>query len=901
MHMKGSCLMPLNRKDLFNPTIYKVLNTFKIDKEYVQGEGNYLTDPEGVKYLDFIAQYGAVPFGYNPEFIWEALERVKKQRIPTLVQPSIPVEAVKLANKLADCSPGDLCYATFAQSGTEAVEAAIKMARSATGRKIIISTERSFHGKTLGALSATGREVYQTPFAAPAPYFEYIPYNDTGALKSILAEKAEQVAAFIVEPVQGEGGIIPAKPGYLKQIQEICREFGVVFIVDEIQTGLGRTGYLFACEEEGIEPDIMLLAKALGGGMLPLGVTLSSPRVFNDDFGSLHSSTFANNNLTCAVGSAVIDQLLKDDRRIIKEVKAKGEYLLSKARELAAAFPEVIKEVRGKGLMVGVEFCDLDDCGSYDMVYLADRKGFTGLLAGYLLNCHQIRVAPFLNNPMTLRLQPTFTITYEEIDLVMSKISHICSIMKIKDYAQLYRFLIGDNKTYSKLTDYRLVSKATKASNLKAGETAQEKFAFIVHYPAPEDMTANNPSFSIFSRSELYELMEWESKNDEPGLVCHMPAIRSAAGKIAEGWLIGVPYGARQMMNLPREEVVKTITAAVDLGRDLGAKIVGLGALTSVATRGGRAVQGRNVAITSGNSFTVLMAMEALYQGAQKMRKDFDQVRGAVVGASGSIGRTCSLMLSERVPHITLLGNADHPVSSKNRLHSLAAEVIALAVKRRNAGEYGGLSGWLEKVGLLLAHDKSEIGSAYLLDLNQANNLSVDKLNEICAYLKIPSPLTLSIDIDRELINCDLIVAASNSPEYLIYPQHLKPGAVVCDVARPADIAPEVYAVRNDVLILEGGLVQFPDQIRFGPNLGYRDGVNMACLAETVLLALEGDYQDYSIGMKLPLETIEYFRALGRKHNFSLAGLKMGNREVTDKDIEDIYNRSLEMKQAENA
>lgn len=889
-----------NRSDLFNPTIFKVLNNFKIDKEYTKGYGNYLVDAEGIKYLDFIAQYGAVPFGYNPEFVWEALERVRKSRTPSLVQPSIPVEAVKLANKLADCSPGDLCYATFSQSGTEAVEAAIKLARSATGRKIIISTERSFHGKTLGALSATGREVYQTPFDAPAPHFEYIAYNDAEALRSVLATKAEQVAAFIVEPVQGEGGIIPAQKGYLQEIQSICREYGVVFIVDEIQTGLGRTGYLFACEEEGIEPDVMLLAKALGGGMLPIGVCLSSPRVYNDDFGSLHSSTFANNNLTCAVGSAVIDRLLKDDRQIIKEVKAKGEYLLSKAQELAVAFPEVIKEVRGKGLMVGIEFCDLDDCGSYDMVYLAEKKGFTGLLAGYLLNCHQIRVAPFLNNPMTLRLQPTFNITYEEIDLVISKTALICKIMKMKDYAQLYRFLLGDNKTTHKLTDYRLVSKTTKASALQKGETAEEKFAFILHYPAPEDMTANNPSFAVFSRPELYELMEWESKNDEPGLVCHMPAIRSAAGKIAEGWLIGVPYGARQMMNLPRAEVVKTITEAVDMGRDLGAKIVGLGALTSVVTRGGRSVQGRNVAITSGNSFTVLMAMEALYRGAKKMRKNLDQVQGAVVGASGSIGRTCSLMLSEEVAHITLLGNSEHPVSSKNRLNSLAREIIALAVKRRNAGKSGGLSSWLEKTAQILARDKSEPGAAYWQEISQGENLTLEKLNRICSYMQIPSPLTLSIDINKDLVNCDLIVAASNSPEYLIYPRHLKPGAVVCDVARPADISPEVYAARNDVLILEGGLVQFPDQIRFGPNLGYRDGVNMACLTETILLALEGDYQDYSIGMKLPLETIEYFRDLGEKHNFSLAGLMMGNREVTDKDIEEIYNRSIEKEPAEN-
>ncbi len=892
--------MPANRKDLFNPTIVEVLQTFKIDKEYIEGQGNYLVDAEGIRYLDFIAQYGAVPFGYNPDFIWEALDRVRKTNIPSLVQPSIPVEAVKLANKLADSSPGNLCYATFAQSGAEAVEAAFKLARSATGKKIIISTERSFHGKTLGALSATGREIYQTPFDAPAPHFEYIPFNDAEALKSVLNEKAEQVAAFIVEPVQGEGGIIPAKPGYLKQIQNICREYGVVFIVDEIQTGLGRTGYLFACDEEGIEPDIMLLAKALGGGMLPIGVCLSTPQVYNDDFGSLHSSTFANNNLTCAVGSAVIDELLSNDRQIIKEIKAKGEYLLDKAQKLAVTFPEVIKEVRGKGLMVGMEFCDLDDCGSFDMVYLADRKGFTGLLAGYLLNCHQIRIAPFLNNPMTLRLQPTFNITYEEIDFVMEKINIICNIMNMKDYAKLYSYLLDDNKTPDKIKDYRLKSKTINSSHLQEGETAEEKFAFLIHYPAPEDVVANNPSFEIFTREEIYQLMEWESKNNEPGIVCHMPAIKSKNGKIAEGWLIGVPYGARQIMNLPREEVVEVIEQAVDIGRDLGAKIVGLGALTSVVTRGGRAVQGRDVAITSGNSFTVLMAMEALYMGAEKMRKDLSYAQGAVVGASGSIGRTCALMLSEELKHITLLGNSDHPVSSKNRLNSLAQEIIDLAVKHRAAGRVGGLSSWLEDVVKSLAKDKSSKGLSYWQDINHGDNLSMVKLNEICAYLQIPAPLTLSIDIDKDLVDCDLIVAASNSPEYLIHPHHLKAGAVVCDVARPADISPEVYKTRDDVLILEGGLVNFPDQIRFGPNLGYRDGVNMACLSETVLLALEGDYQDYSIGMKLPMETVNYLRALGKKHGFSLAGLMMGNKEITDKDIENIYHRSIQLKHVEN-
>jgi acetylornithine/succinyldiaminopimelate/putrescine aminotransferase len=173
--------MQKTRTDLLNPTLAKMLTTFHLDKEYVSGQGSYLIDKEGNRYLDFIAQYGAVPFGYNPEVIWEALERVKTNGIPSLVQPSLPVEALALANKLAQITPGDLCYCTFCQSGAEAVETAIKLARSATGKLTIVSTERSFHGKTLGALSATGREVYQTPFGAPVQGFIRIPYNDSSA------------------------------------------------------------------------------------------------------------------------------------------------------------------------------------------------------------------------------------------------------------------------------------------------------------------------------------------------------------------------------------------------------------------------------------------------------------------------------------------------------------------------------------------------------------------------------------------------------------------------------------------------------------------------------------------------------------------------------------------------
>lgn len=885
-------------KDLLNPDLKDILETFQLDKDYIRGEGTTLTDSEGNQYLDFIAQYGAVSFGYNPPFIWQALEEVKRQGLPSLVQPSLPAKALQLANMLAESSPGDLCYSTFCQSGTEAVEAAIKLARSATGREIIISTRNSFHGKTLGALSATGKDSYQTPFRAPAPGFLRIPFNDAAALEKTLTDNEGQVAGFIVEPVQGEGGIVVAAPGYLKTAQELCRAHGAVFIVDEVQTGLGRTGKLFACEHEQVEPDVLLLAKALGGGLLPMGVCLSSPRVWNEDFAMLHSSTFANNGVTCSVGIAVLQRLLQDGQALIEEVRQKGRYLLEQVKKLQHKYPQAVKDVRGLGLMVGLEFNDLDDCGSFDMTYLADQGGFTALLSGFLLNVYGIRLAPFLNNSMTLRLEPALTVSYAEIDRVTAALEVCCQIMQYRDYSKLYRYLLGDRSPVTDVQDYRPRSRKIKHSQLAPGEQIQHKFAFIIHYPAPEDVVLNNPSFASMNREELYRFLQWESLTKDPGIVCHMPAIRSRDGSTAEGWLIGVPFGGREIMGLSHDKAAEVIAQAVDTGRDLGAEIIGLGALTSVVTRGGRSVTGRNVAITSGNSFTTLMGVEALLLGAEKMHVETIAARGGVVGATGSIGRACALMLSEELCQMTLFGNPDHPTSSSHRLQSLTREILTYARRRMEAGELKGMSLWL--AGIMNALKKRGDGPAQSwLDRLDREEYSLALLNEICAGLNMESPISISLDIHADLPACNLVIATSNSPEYLIFAEDLQSGAVVCDVARPSDVDPGVLE-RDDVLILEGGLVQYPDEISFGANLGYRDGVSLACLSETVLLALEGERQDYSIGNKLSLETVHYFRSIAHKHGFTLAGLKMGNREISDEEIEGIYHHSLHLKRAGN-
>ena len=226
----------------------------------------------------------------------------------------------------------------------------------------------------------------------------------------------------------------------------------------------------------------------------------------------LHSSTFANNNVTCAVGNAVLDYLLVDEQQFIRDVHSKGQYLLGRLEELARAYPDVIKEVRGQGLMIGVEFHTLVDCGSFDMAYIEDQGGFTALLAGFLLNVFNIRLAPFLNNSTTLRLEPPLIIEYDEMDRMVEALSLICKIIHYRDFAKLYRFLIGDYTVPVHINDYRSQSRSVQSSVLQDGETAERNMLslFIIQR---QKMWSKQSIFASYSREELYQFMAWEAQN----------------------------------------------------------------------------------------------------------------------------------------------------------------------------------------------------------------------------------------------------------------------------------------------------------------------------------------------------------------------------------------------------
>ena len=426
-----------------NPSVAKVLKIFNLDKTYARAQGQYLYDENDVRYTDFIAQYGAIPLGYNPSVIWQAIQDFQNASAPSLAQPSVPYYAEQLAMQLTKMAPGDLQYCTLSQSGAEGIESAIKLARSATGKRKIISCYKGFHGKTMGALHATGQEAYQKPFFIDSPDFVKIPFNDLDALEQLLKEQHDLIAAFIVEPVQGEGGVRAAHDGYLETAQRLCQEHGVLFVLDEVQTGLGRMGNFFVSTELGLTPDILVTSKALGGGMVPIAACLSSAKVWNDDFGYNHSSTFANNNFTSAIALAFLKHL-EQSPELLQQVKDYGQYILEGLQALKDKWPGVIRNVRGKGYLAAVEFEEIYADDSLELAGLCEQGGFAYMASGYLLNVHKLRVMPFLNETTTLRIEPSLIIEKADIDYMLEAIDKFCEIVYYRDFYLLYRYMCGD-------------------------------------------------------------------------------------------------------------------------------------------------------------------------------------------------------------------------------------------------------------------------------------------------------------------------------------------------------------------------------------------------------------------------------------------------------------------------
>lgn len=418
-----------NHRRFGNPGLVQLLGLVGYDQLFVRASGVEVWDADGNRYLDFLGGYGALNVGHNHPKVVAALDKVKEY--PNLLQAGISPIVSSLLRDLALLTPGELQHTFLCNSGAEAVEGALKLARAATGRTRIIYCQGGFHGKTFGALSVTGRPNYQKPFEPLLPGCEAVPFGDLQALEQAFS-RGDKPAAFIVEPIQGEGGVIIPPDGYLQAVRELCTRHGVVMIADEVQTGFGRTGTLFACQAEDVVPDVMCLSKSLGGGVIPIGAFVTTPALWQKAFGGveksrLHTSTFGGNTRAAAAALAALEVIMDED--LPSQAREKGEYFLGRLRELQQEFP-LIKEVRGRGLLIGVEFHSGTGLLGKVTAGMADKLAqeyLASLVSAQLFRQYRIICAYTLNNPNVIRLEPPLVVKHEQIDHVVNSLRETLS------------------------------------------------------------------------------------------------------------------------------------------------------------------------------------------------------------------------------------------------------------------------------------------------------------------------------------------------------------------------------------------------------------------------------------------------------------------------------------------
>lgn len=398
-----------------NPGLARVLKFARLDRLEVTASGSLITDSEGREFVDCAGGYGVFTLGHRHP---EVVEAVKRQLdvMPLASKLFLNKPLADLADMLRRATPGDLRYSFFVNSGAEAVENALKLARMATGRQAIISTEGAFHGKTFGALAAGGRDVFKRPFEPLVPGFSHVPFGDARALEDAVTD---ETAAVILEPIQGEGGVRVPPPGYLTRARAACDKHGALLIADEIQTGLGRCGRLFAVEYDEVVPDLMTLGKALGGGVMPLAAVVGRPETWGEFRKNplILTSTFGGNPLACAAGRAAVEIIERD--KLWERAVTIGAKLKAGLEEIRAAFPRVVREVRGAGLLIGVELTH-EGLGGVIVPEMVKN----GVLAGYTLNLPRvIRFEPSLliPEPLVDKLIEVFRVAVTEADSLYDK------------------------------------------------------------------------------------------------------------------------------------------------------------------------------------------------------------------------------------------------------------------------------------------------------------------------------------------------------------------------------------------------------------------------------------------------------------------------------------------------
>jgi acetylornithine/succinyldiaminopimelate/putrescine aminotransferase/predicted amino acid dehydrogenase len=797
----------MNRYGHFcRPAMVPLLEALGLDATYVKADGDYLYYRRGgvlTRVLDMLGGYGANLFGhFHPELVAEA-HRLLEARAPIHAQASCRDGAARLAEAL--CRRLGDYVVTFTNSGTETIEAAIKHVHLERRRPIFWAIKGGFHGKTLGSIQFTWS--YRQPYETMGPQVRFLDPLDPADLDAAALE-ADDVAAVFLEPIAGEGGIKPLPAEFAARLRDVCSRHDIPIVADEIQTGMGRTGTFLASEALGIEPDYICLGKSLGGGLAKIGALLVARRRFVPEFSLHHTSTFAEDDFSCGIALKALELIESDD--VLGRCADRGQFLIDALDDVRARYPHVIEDIRGRGMMVGIQLRDQSDANSHLLRMLSQQGHLGYTAAGYMLNVHDIRLAPTLTQPFTLRLEPSAYVSQGELQRTADAVETLCQAVASRDVAHFTAYRYAPT---SHVSDHRYRPRAWKT---EAARTPQ-RVAFIGHLLAADDIRQVEPSLAHMEADRLEAYVEDGSRLLEPCIFDEID-VQSATGTSVHLSFVGLTLTSRQIAKAlegpDRDWMMAKLESAVALARDRGNQVVGFGGYTSILSANCRRVHTTGIGVTTGNSLTTGMGILAIRQAAEELGIDMAGASLAVVGATGNIASTYATMIAPSVRELVLVvRNTASP-----KLRPLLARLRAVAPHVR-----------------------------------------VDVVDDIAAVSR-----------------CQLIVAASNVPEPLIYPQHLAAGPVaICDISLPSDVSDQVRHARPDVLVIRGGIVRLPFNDDFSiAGISLPRGHALACMSETLLMGLEGLRSNGSVG-PVTEDGVRRTLAWAATHGFRLADIRL--------------------------
>lgn len=790
-------------------------------------------------------------------------------------------------------------------------------------KPVVISFKGAYHGKTTSSLKVTFNKSFREAFEGlSAIQNSFIDRNNPERIPEILKQEVctfyypaiannivtlkpvtlTRVMGLIFELIMGEGGIIPLPDSTLEYMAKIYPSLGLPYIIDEIQTGYGRLGEIFSYAKtplSTISPDYILLSKSLGGGVSKIGATLIKKDIYEQDFGILHTSTFGEDKLSSKTSLKVLDILTADNNAILNDVNLKGEYLIRKLGEVQKEYPEVIKEIRGKGLMIGVEFTSLDERSPFFRA--AGKQGVLSLLvASYLMYHHKIRVlAPISTmlkgNPgkkrlSIIRIQPAAIIEQHEMDRLIDALSETCKIINNNNEFCLVGHLAGTPPTeeerkqcqyfearYPMNDDYRHID---------------ARVGFVLHPTTVEKLVEYYfPSFENYQWQKEGLKVWWNhiSRFLEPVHVKN--EYISSNDFIVEMALVFVPYLPDYVMQAKeaylQKEIRDKIQDAVTIARELGddnipVSIVGLGAYTSIVTRNGESINYYEMPVTTGNAYTVGLSIQGVFYAAEQRGLDLSQAKVAVVGAGGNIGSVVAQILAPRVGQLMLVGS-NTGQQSLFRLKYTHRQCIIEILNELSAitADYDQEPTQLGAAAKVIAtylKVKTTNFDGKPASQEKSNEVLADEVEEYLARTEMVQPFSLQTNFDQ-LKQADIVIVATNSADdALIKPSHVKSDAIVCGTSVPSNLSKE-FREYSQILSFDGGFAKLPDDscINFVGMPG--DGMAYGCLAETLVLGFDGQNHSFSKGALTP-EQVYRIMNIAQTYGFDLGTLKLDDKPL---------------------